>query len=233
MPISTKSSFYLPSVDITQYLQDPNSTASQKVVDDVRAACTSTGFFQLIGHGVPPALQKSLFEAAAKFFALPSAIKLPLDAKKGVGFRGYDVMGTQSYEPGVLPDLKEGFIAGIDIPDNDPRVLNQRFFMGHNVWPPSDLLAHEEFREPVEKYYQAMLQLCWVVMDLVAATLPYGPHVFDEFKANEPACPLRLLHYPPTPAQTSDKKRQLGSSAHTDFGAITLLLQDEHPGLEV
>jgi isopenicillin N synthase-like dioxygenase len=77
-----------------------------------------------------------------------------------------------------------------------------------------------------------------IVLDLLAATLPYGPHVFDEFKVNDPACPMRLLHYPPTrPAATTEEgeaqKRQLGSSAHTDFGAVTLLLQDEHPGLEV
>ncbi|KAF9692011.1 hypothetical protein EKO04_010155 [Ascochyta lentis] len=70
-------------------------------------------------------------------------------------------------------------------------------------------------------------------MDLVAATLPYGPDVFDEWKSHEPACPLRLLHYPPTPAHVAGKTRQLGSSAHTDFGALTLLLQDSHEGLEV
>ena len=233
MHAATASSFYLPSVDITPYLQDPNSAAGQSVIDDVRAACTSTGFFQLTGHGVAASLQKNLFDAAARFFALPSDVKLPLDAKKNVGFRGYDVMGSQSYEEGVLPDMKEGFIAGTDLPLDDPRVVNKRFFSGQNVWPPNELLSHEDFRKPVEEYYQAMLQLCSVVMDLVAATLPYGPHVFDEFKANEPACPLRLLHYPPTPEQVGDKKRQLGSSAHTDFGAVTLLLQDEHPGLEI
>ncbi|KAB8532595.1 hypothetical protein FH972_025540 [Carpinus fangiana] len=78
-----------------------------------------------------------------------------------------------------------------------------------------------------------MSKLCSTVLDVVAATPLYGPCIFDEFQANEPACPLRLLHYPPTPTHVPGKKRQLGASAHTDFGAVILLLQDEHPGLEV
>ena len=143
-------------------------------------------------------------------------------------------MGAQSYELGVLPDLKEGFIAGLDIPLSDPRVAQRRFFMGRNVWPPVELLSKADFQEPVEQYYDAMLQFCFTVMDLVGAALPYGPHIFDDFKANDPACPLRLLHYPPVPKESlKGPKRQLGASAHTDFGAVTLLLQDEHAGLEV
>lgn len=230
MPVPTKSSFYLPAVDISPYLQDPNSDGGRKVIDNVRAACTSTGFFQLPGHGISPELQQSVFAATAKLFALPTHIK---SSCRNVGFLEYDPMASQSYEPGVLPDLKEGFISGTDIPLDDPRVISRRFFMGQNAWPPGELLPETDIRRPVEEYYQAMMKLCWAVLDLVAATLPYGPHVFDEFKENDPACPLRLLHYPPTPAPDVVKGRQLGSSAHTDFGAITLLLQDDHPGLEV
>jgi isopenicillin N synthase-like dioxygenase len=232
--VTPNSSFYLPSVDISSYLQAPNSTAGRLVVDDVRKACTSTGFFQLLGHGVSAALQQNLFNAAAKFFALPANVKLPLDVKKHVGFRGYDVMASQSYEEDVLPDLKEGFIMGNDIPLDDPRVLKRRFFMGQNVWPSTEILPYKDFQQVVEEYNEAMLKLSWVVLDLIAATLPYGPGVFEELKQNDPACPLRLLHYPPTQDHVGDsRRRQLGSSAHTDFGFITLLLQDENPGLEV
>jgi isopenicillin N synthase-like dioxygenase len=232
------SSFYLPLVDITAYLQDPSSPDAARVIEDVRAACTSTGFFQLTGHGIPRNLQKSVFDAGERFFALPSNVKLGLDFKKNVGFRGYDVMASQSYEADVLPDLKEGFIIGTDIDLDDPRVLGRRFFMGRNVWPSTELLSDAEFRLPVEEYYEAMMRLCAKVMQLIAATLPYGPSVFDNIQANDPVCPLRLLHYPPTPLhddadEKKGKLRQLGSSAHTDFGAVTLLLQDDHPGLEV
>lgn len=102
--------------------------------------------------------------------------------------------------------------------------------MGPNVWPPSSLLSPSQFQAPAELYYDAIYRLTLTVLDLIARTLPYGPNVFDGFTANTPAAPLRFLHYPP--AQETEK-RQLGASAHTDFGAITLLLQDQSPGLEV
>lgn len=226
--------FYLPSVDIGPYLEDPSSLGGQTVLEQIRSACRSTGFFQLTGHGIDPTIQRGLFQAARSFFALPIDAKLPLDVRKNIGFRGYDVMASQSYEPGVLGDLKEGYIVGTDVPLDDPRVVQRRFFMGRNVWPPAELLSDAAFREPVERYYDAVLQLCWTVFDIIVATLPCNPSVLDEFKQNDAACPLRLLHYPPTPeSNDNDEKRQLGSSAHTDFGAITLLLQDEQPGLEV
>ena len=102
--------------------------------------------------------------------------------------------------------------------------------MGPNVWPAESVLGREAFRDPAEAYYRAIYDLSLVVLDMLARTLPYGPHVFDHFTANKPAAPLRFLRYPP--AQKTEG-RQLGASAHTDFSAITLLLQDGNPGLEV
>jgi len=79
-------------------------------------------------------------------------------------------------------------------------------------------------------YYEEMYKLSLIIMDILARGLPYGPDVFKEFKSNDAVASIRLLHYPP---QLSDDPKQLGAGAHTDFGAITLLLQDENPGLQV
>lgn len=108
-----------------------------------------------------------------------------------------------------------------------------RFFMGPNVWPEERQLPGKDFREPVESYFSAVNELALKILDLVAQTLPYGPDVFHEFSTGYVIAPLRLLHYPPSQKKPNNGKTQLGAGAHTDFGAITLLLQDGNPGLEV
>ncbi|OJZ81875.1 hypothetical protein ASPFODRAFT_51568 [Aspergillus luchuensis CBS 106.47] len=231
--------FYLPLIDITPFRENPRSDAAQQVIDDVRRACRSTGFFQMKGHGVSLELQKRVFEASAKFFALPAKEKLRLDARKNPGFRGYDVMGSQSYETeeeeqdGILRDVKEGFFISKEMPMDHPRVIQGRFLEGPNVWPLSDLLPVADFRSITEHYYLEMLRVSRIVFDLLAATLPCGSDCFDDLQAKDPMWLLRLLHYPPTPGSQGTAKMQLGAGEHTDFGAITLLVQDEHPGLQV
>ena len=136
---------------------------------------------------------------------------------------------------------------GQECPPQDPR--HGRLLTGHNVWPDESVLAASDFKEPVTTYYAALLEITLKILEILAATLPYGPDVFKTFVADMPAAPMRLLHYPPKPITTDEapvvsngehaerppqkKKKQLGASAHTDFGAITLLLQDSVPGLQV
>ncbi|KAJ5606126.1 Oxoglutarate/iron-dependent dioxygenase [Penicillium lagena] len=44
---------------------------------------------------------------------------------------------------------------------------------------------------------------------------------------------LRLLHYPPIPAEALETERVARCPAHTDWSSITLLFQDDCGGLEV
>ncbi len=102
--------------------------------------------------------------------------------------------------------------------------------MGPNLWPDSSLIPESVFKQPSEEYFAKMFSLALKVLDLIALGMPYGPKVFEEFVSNDAVASIRLLHYPP---DKSNDARQLGAGAHTDFGAITLLLQDEVGGLQV
>lgn len=44
---------------------------------------------------------------------------------------------------------------------------------------------------------------------------------------------LRLLHYPPVPAAVLEDQSMTRMPAHTDWGSITLVFQDECGGLQV
>ncbi|KAG9245605.1 2og-Fe oxygenase family protein [Calycina marina] len=224
--------FHIPTVDIAPYLTDPTSSASQKIITQVREACLTTGFFQLVGHGIAKSLKDQVFKGSEAFFKLPYAEKMKLDRTHSIGAsnRGYEVIGNQGLQNDTLPDLKEGFYIGKHIDAEDPRIKEGAFLMGPNLWPDSELIPENVFKEPMNEYFSSMFDLALSVMGIIALGLPYGPNVFDEFVSNDAVSSIRLLHYPP---DLSQDERQLGAGAHTDFGAITLLLQDEIGGLQV
>lgn len=113
MTVPTKppsdSTFNIPTVDITTYLNSPTSTEALKIVDQVRTACLTTGFFQLVGHGIPRSVQDDVFRGSEAFFSLPFEEKKKLDksVSEGASNRGYELIGNQGLQEGTLPDLKE------------------------------------------------------------------------------------------------------------------------------
>jgi isopenicillin N synthase-like dioxygenase len=100
----TKTSFTIPTVDVSAYLADPTSTAAQEVTSQIRLGCRTSGFFQITGHGIPRTLQDAVFKAAKTFFSLPQDEKTQYGGVQG---RGYEMIGAQILEPGTKPELKE------------------------------------------------------------------------------------------------------------------------------
>ncbi|KAI1609304.1 hypothetical protein EDD37DRAFT_164711 [Exophiala viscosa] len=221
----TKPTFTIPTVNIADYLRDPQSTEADKIVEQIRNACATSGFFQITGHGIPESLQQRVFSAAKTLFALPENEKVNLKGKPG---RGYEVIGGQILEAGKKGDLKEGYMMGREIPDIKPPY---KPFQDPNVWPDPAQVPESQFKEPLLEYQKALTDLSMVMMHILARGLKgFDTSVFEEY-CKEPIANVRLLHYPPHP-KTEDANL-VGAGAHTDFGAITLLLQDGHSGLQV
>jgi isopenicillin N synthase-like dioxygenase len=203
---------------------DPAARAA--VADAVRAACVDKGFLYIVDHGVTPATMAAMFVQARRFFALPDGRKAEVDMAKSVNQRGWEPMRRQTTESGTPPDVKEGFYTGNELAADDPRVVAGLFNHGPNQWP-ADLPG---FRETLEAYFVEMEDLCRLTMRALALAL-YLPE--DHF---EPFCDgavsnLKLLHYPPQPPHPRPEEK--GCGAHTDWGAITYLLQDNAGGLQV
>ncbi|KAK6083468.1 2og-fe oxygenase [Seiridium cupressi] len=227
MTVDKPAQFSIPTVDVGPYLADPSSEESSKIVEQVRQACITSGFFQLVGHGISKELQNRVQKAAEAVFALPLEEKKKL-MHPNLKNRGYEIIGSQALQEGALPDLKEGFYVGQNISEEDERTKLHPHLIGPNVFPPG--IPEEVLKAPTEQYYRECLSLASKIMEILAKGLPYGNDIFVPFMSDDPVCSVRLLHYPP---QKSMDARQLGAGAHTDFGAITLLWQDMSGGLEV
>ncbi len=180
----------------------------------------------VVGHGIDPALRDEVLRQAAIFFALPEAEKLRIHMAQSKSNRGYEPIRGQTLEAGAPPDLKESFYCGEDLGDDDPRVQAGKFNHGPNVWP-EGLPA---FRAAMEAYFDQMQQLGATVMRGLALSLDLPEDHFDPF-CRDPMANLRLIHYPPQPANPLPGEK--GCGAHTDWGALTLLMQDDAGGLQV
>ncbi len=197
-----------------------------QVAQAFRAACLDKGFLYITDHGISEHLRQSVFAQARRFFALDPELKAQLHYDKSPSKRGWEPLRGQVLEAGAPPDLKEGFYLGNDAPADDAHVIEGLFTHAPNQWPE----GLPGFRETLESYTAQMEALCARTMGVLALALNLPEHHFDGF-CRGAISNLKLLHYPPQPANPLPDEK--GCGAHTDYGAITYLLQDEVGGLQV
>jgi isopenicillin N synthase-like dioxygenase len=215
----------LPVIDVSG-LTSANPAARQAVGANLRAACLDKGFFYISHHGVSETLVADVFKEAAAFFALPSAQKDEVNKSQSKANRGYEPLQGQTLEAGAPPDLKEGYYIGPDHAADDPRVVKGMFNHGPNLWP----AQRPNFKPVMQEYLKVMLELSARMMGGIALSLNLPQDYFANYTKDANAT-VRLLHYPPQPPQA--KPNQKGAGAHTDFGGLTLLRQDDVGGLQV
>lgn len=215
----------IPLIDLTDSFS-PDLDKRRAVAWSLHKAARETGFFYVVNHGVPLALLQAQLDCARDYFALPLDRKMELDIATSEIMRGYEPMGAQTLDEGSPPDLKEGFMLALDLAPDHPLVLKKTPYAGPNRWP-RDLPG---FREQIEAYTEAMLGLGRHLAGCLALSLDLEEDYFASGLV-DPSCSVRLLHYPPQP-ETAEFN-QIGSGAHTDWGLITILLQDDAGGLEV
>jgi isopenicillin N synthase-like dioxygenase len=82
------------------------------------------------------------------------------------------------------------------------------------------------------RYYREMERLSADLLRLFAMALQLD-HEFFADKIHYHRSSLRALNYPEQPADAKPLPGQLRAGVHTDYGSITILLQDAVGGLQV
>jgi isopenicillin N synthase-like dioxygenase len=218
----------VPVIDIEPFR---NGTPQGKaaVARQLDAACLETGFFSILGHGIPESLTQKTRDLSAAFFGLPLDEKnKSLPAKRAP--RGYSPPGSRSLSytrEGVEapPDLQESFAVGPLDPGAAPAGANPIVtgFFAPNIWPawPAD------FEPTTSAYFQAMSGLADTIMRIFATALGMNETYFADKIDRHPSV-LRLTYYPAQ--KTAPLPGQVRSGEHTDYGSLTILRGDDVPG---
>jgi isopenicillin N synthase-like dioxygenase len=180
-------------------------------VEEIAIACREWGFFQVVNFGIAPELMAQVENVGAAFFALPAISKRQVSRTQDNPFGFYDQELTKN-----LRDRKEIF-------DSAP--------LEHTPWPSSP----NEFRWVLEEYTQACHALALRLLELCCAGLTGQSDVLSPYFTAGHSGFLRLNYYPHERNLAADLPGAgpFGISEHTDAGALTLLMQDEVPGLQV
>ncbi len=200
------------------------ATDRSKFTADLGRAVRETGFFLLANAAVSEDLRAKVFVLGDAFFGQPEDAKARLSILDTPHFRGWGKPGDESLDetrPEV--DSKETFNIGLDLASDEPRVLAGEPFRGVNRWP--DIPG---FADTMLAYYNACHVQALGLLSVMAEDLGLPRDHFDALFV-DPLSAMRLLHYP----AASGQQNEIGAGAHTDYGAITLLLTDGEPGLQV
>jgi isopenicillin N synthase-like dioxygenase len=208
----------IPVIDIAPLL---DGTGKQAVAREIRWALSNAGFMYVKNHGIAPGFVDQVFDVTRRFFDLPMQAKMDLHvSKSGEALRGYIEPFGENTDPAKTKDLKECFDIGPE------RTAHQGPFFGPNQWP----AALPEFQELTYSYHQKMVTLSRQLLQGIAISLDLPEDHFEALM-QDPISIQRLLHYPPQNGMIDEKI--IGIGAHTDYGNLTILAQDDVGGLQV
>lgn len=207
----------VPVIPMDAGLDEPGTMAA------LDAACREWGFFQITEHGIDETLLAATRAQMKAFFALPVAEKRAIarSAENPWGF--YDQELTKNTR-----DWKEVFDVG-------PAETEGPMAGASPQWPE----ALPELKAVLITFSTACEELAQRILAAISTNLSMPPGYLGEAFRPTHTSFLRLNYYPacdepaPPDAPSLPTSGHLGVNQHTDAGALTVLLQDEQPGLQV
>ena len=217
-----------PPIPIIDLAGMGTADSDERIIAAIAKAYGTYGFGYVINHGITENMVRGVFAAAARFHAQDHQTKLKISVNKA--HRGFIALNTSTDSTSDLavvtkPNQSESFMMMREDAVADPDI----YLSGPNQWP-DETADIAPFREPVVAYHDAMITLGYALVErCVRAAGALPDDIMPAFTT--PTSWLRLLHYPPQPEQRPDDL--YGSAPHRDFGALTLLAQDDVGGLQV
>lgn len=221
--MSQTKTLALPVIDFAQLTGDEQQR--KQTIEKLGQAARDVGFFYLINHGVEKNVLDNVQTVARSFFSLSQEEKLKVKMENSPHFRGYNLAGVEITRS--QPDYREQFDIGADREAvvNAAEAPTWQRMQGPNQWPE----ALPELKTVLTDWQQEMTQVALELLRGFAEALQLPRNAFDNLYGEYPNEHIKLIRYPGRRESESSQ----GVGAHKDSGFLTLLLQDDQPGLQV
>ncbi|KAI3911024.1 hypothetical protein MKW98_015681 [Papaver atlanticum] len=197
----------IPLID----LQDLYGLNHSDVIKQIGRACQFDGFFQVKNHGVPEIIIEKMLRVAKEFYELPESERLK----------------CYSEDTSKTARLSTSFNV------KNEMVSNWRDYLRLYCYPLEDFISEwptnpPSFRTDVAEYCSSVRGLAIKLLEAISESLGLDKNYICK-SFNKHGQHIVLNHYPPCP----EPELTFGLSGHTDPNAISILLQDNVPGLQV
>ncbi|CAM2065329.1 Isopenicillin N synthase family oxygenase [Sulfidibacter corallicola] len=210
----------IPRIDLRDYRQGDAATRS-RFIQTLGDGLKDVGFLVVSGHGLDAEVIDRTYGMFRDFFALPDDVKRKYDVVAG-GARGYTPFGREHAKYTNVPDLKEFWHTGQELPEGHS--LREEY--PDNVW------ANEmpDMKEYVVKLYRGFEECASTLLTALAEYFEFPTDTFSKMMVDGNSI-LRTIHYPPLSEDMP--AGAVRAAAHEDINLITLLIESQGAGLEI
>ncbi|KAJ4968403.1 hypothetical protein NE237_015104 [Protea cynaroides] len=200
----------IPTIDLKEFITDnKNSNQRKKVVDQIREASETWGFFELTNHGIPISILDEMLQGTRRFFEQDIELKKPLYSRDFTNRR-------------VLYNAQFNLYSSSNAEWRDT--------LGCIMSPPP--LNPEEVppvcRDILMEYNKQVQSLGNTLFELLSESLELSnKHLIEMGCADGHA--ITCLYYPACP----EPELTIGINSHADSDFLTILLQDQIGGLQI
>ena len=213
----------IPSLDLSHF-SSVDQSLKREFVNNLGEAFNNLGFVAIKNHGLTDDLTKNLYKSVEAFFALGDEVKQKYEIPSLFGQRGYVGKNKETGKGHSVPDLKEFYHIGQEVPEEVRRKMNYP----ENIFP-------KEVPEMMEygiMAYRLLENAGKQILRAIAIYLNLNENYFDE-KVTYGDSILRSIHYFPINDPDKISPEAVRAAAHGDINLITLLMGASAEGLQI